>query len=71
MSDNDIPVVTDLSSLPMFGVSVEALTVRVGTRSYLFEKDPETREWVYVSNFPTSFPEDEEEPEPFNPAEWR
>lgn len=61
MSDGnpDIPVVADLPSLPMFGISREGLTVRVGARSYIFERSPETGGWQYVSNTLTVFPDED------------
>jgi len=47
------------------------LMVNVGARSYFFEKDKITGEWLYVRNIPTAFSDDDDEDKPFDPSEWR
>jgi hypothetical protein len=56
-------------SLPFDGT--EMITVRVGSRLYLFEKDPETGECLYIRHAPSPGLSDEDEPKPFDPAEYR
>ena len=67
MSDGEqIPEVRDFPGIP------DELSVRVGPRHYLFERDHNTGEWLYVRNIPAEFPDDDEdEPKPFDPSEWR
>ena len=68
----ETPSVTELPPMSAFGISsAEGLNIRVGGRSYIFEKAPDTGEWLYVRNIPTVFPEEEAEDEPFDPSQYR
>lgn len=62
--EGQIPEVRDIPGI------LNELSVRVGSTYYLFEQDHNTEEWRYVRHFTVSLA-DEDDPEPFDPSEYR